>query len=116
MRVTLTDNGGGFSPSVLAKAFEPYITTKPTGTGLGLPMVKKIMDEHHARISLGNRTEVNGEVIGAKSHWFSRSTAVKTPMQRIITPLKTIKTQTLRIKTCLRSKRCVTLWNRRPEI
>ena len=29
-------------------------------------MVKKIMDEHHARISLGNRTEVNGEVIGAK--------------------------------------------------
>lgn len=66
VRVTLTDNGGGFSPSVLAKAFEPYITTKPTGTGLGLPMVKKIMDEHHARISLGNRTEVNGEVIGAK--------------------------------------------------
>ena len=66
VRVTLTDNGGGFSPSVLAKAFEPYITTKPTGTGLGLPMVKKIMDEHHARISLGNRTEVNGEVIGAR--------------------------------------------------
>ena len=51
---------------MLAKAFEPYITTKPTGTGLGLPMVKKIMDEHHARISLGNRTEVNGEVIGAR--------------------------------------------------
>ena len=66
VRVTLKDNGGGFSSSVLAKAFEPYITTKPTGTGLGLPMVKKIMDEHHARISLGNRTEVNGEVIGAK--------------------------------------------------
>lgn len=66
VRVTLKDNGGGFSSSVLAKAFEPYITTKPTGTGLGLPMVKKIMDEHHARISLDNRTEVNGQVIGAK--------------------------------------------------
>ncbi len=66
VRVTLTDNGGGFSSSVLAKAFEPYVTTKPTGTGLGLPMVKKIIDEHHGRITIDNRTEINGEVIGAK--------------------------------------------------
>ncbi len=66
VRITLTDNGSGFTPSVLAKAFEPYITTKPTGTGLGLPMVKKIIDEHHARITLGNRTEINGRVVGAQ--------------------------------------------------
>lgn len=66
VRVTLTDNGPGFTPSVLAKAFEPYVTTKPTGTGLGLPMVKKIIDEHHGRISVGNRTQIDGEVIGAE--------------------------------------------------
>lgn len=66
VRVTLSDNGGGFTPSVLAKAFEPYVTTKPTGTGLGLPMVKKIIDEHHGRISLANRTKLSGEVIGAQ--------------------------------------------------
>ena len=66
VRVTLSDNGGGFTPSVLAKAFEPYVTTKPTGTGLGLPMVKKIIDEHHGRISLDNREKLGGEIIGAQ--------------------------------------------------
>lgn len=66
VRITLTDNGEGFPPSVLTKAFEPYVTTKPTGTGLGLPMVKKIVDEHHGRISLDNRTELNGNIVGAQ--------------------------------------------------
>lgn len=66
VRVTLSDNGGGFTASVLAKAFEPYITTKATGTGLGLPMVKKIIDEHHARISINNRMKLDGEVVGAQ--------------------------------------------------
>lgn len=66
VRITLTDNGPGFTSSVLAKAFEPYITTKPTGTGLGLPMVKKIVDEHHARIELENITKLTGEIIGAR--------------------------------------------------
>jgi len=52
------DNGAGFPGSVLARAFEPYMTTKTKGTGLGLAIVKKIVEEHGGRISIENN--VNG--------------------------------------------------------
>ncbi|HUW26821.1 MAG TPA: ATP-binding protein [Gallionella sp.] len=52
------DNGAGFPGSVLARAFEPYMTTKPKGTGLGLAIVKKIIEEHGGHISIEN--SVNG--------------------------------------------------------
>ena len=43
-----------------------YVTTKPTGTGLGLPIVKKILDDHGAAIKLKNRSnEETGEILGA---------------------------------------------------
>ena len=42
----------GFPPEVLARAFEPYFTTKSRGTGLGLAMVKKIVDEHGGEVRL----------------------------------------------------------------
>lgn len=48
------DNGLGFAPQVLARAFEPYMTTKTKGTGLGLAIVKKIVEEHGGQISLEN--------------------------------------------------------------
>jgi nitrogen fixation/metabolism regulation signal transduction histidine kinase len=51
------DNGPGFAESVRARAFEPYVTSKPKGTGLGLAIVKKIIDEHHAHIEILNRNE-----------------------------------------------------------
>jgi nitrogen fixation/metabolism regulation signal transduction histidine kinase len=54
VRLTLTDNGPGFAEPVLARAFEPYVTTKAKGTGLGLAVVKKIADEHAATIRLSN--------------------------------------------------------------
>ncbi len=60
VRLSLADNGPGFSPAVLPRAFEPYVTTKPKGTGLGLPVVKKIVEEHGGRIELSNRKEVRG--------------------------------------------------------
>ena len=63
----ISDNGVGFSSAILDKAFEPYITTKETGTGLGLPMVKKILDEHNASIRLSNKTDPTGcLVMGAQ--------------------------------------------------
>ena len=65
VRVVLEDNGPGFSPDILSRAFEPYITTKATGTGLGLPMVKKIIEEHHAKVTVMNRTDKDGHVCGA---------------------------------------------------
>ncbi|RJG04809.1 HAMP domain-containing protein [Noviherbaspirillum cavernae] len=60
VRLTITDNGPGFTAKIMNRAFEPYITTKPRGTGLGLAMVKKIVDEHGGRIDIQNRPDGNG--------------------------------------------------------
>ena len=50
VQLAVCDNGSGFPESILKRAFEPYVTTKAKGTGLGLAVVKKIIDEHGARI------------------------------------------------------------------
>ena len=63
VRLQIVDNGSGFAPKILARAFEPYVTSKPRGTGLGLPMVKKIIDEHGGRIDIQNRVDDNGAKI-----------------------------------------------------
>ena len=60
VRMSVEDNGPGFAPTILARAFEPYVTSKSRGTGLGLAMVKKIIDEHGGRIDIHNRTDANG--------------------------------------------------------
>jgi nitrogen fixation/metabolism regulation signal transduction histidine kinase len=60
VRLSIVDNGPGFSPKVLGRAFEPYVTSKPRGTGLGLAMVRKIIDEHGGRIDISNRTDGSG--------------------------------------------------------
>jgi nitrogen fixation/metabolism regulation signal transduction histidine kinase len=54
VRLQVLDNGPGFSEKVLKRAFEPYVTTKSKGTGLGLAVVKKIADEHGARVRIAN--------------------------------------------------------------
>ncbi|RGE39836.1 HAMP domain-containing protein [Comamonas testosteroni] len=65
VRLSISDSGTGFAPNILQRAFEPYVTTKTRGTGLGLAVVKKIADEHGARVDLGNREE-DGVVQGAR--------------------------------------------------
>lgn len=55
VRLIVQDTGSGFPEHILKRAFEPYVTTKAKGTGLGLAVVKKIADEHGARIDLKNR-------------------------------------------------------------
>ncbi len=59
VRLTIADNGPGFPAHILQRAFEPYVTTKARGTGLGLAVVKKIVDEHGARITVTNRMEAD---------------------------------------------------------
>jgi nitrogen fixation/metabolism regulation signal transduction histidine kinase len=54
-KLSVRDNGGGFSESVIKRVFEPYVTTKPKGTGLGLAIVKKIIDEHHGTVNIENK-------------------------------------------------------------
>jgi nitrogen fixation/metabolism regulation signal transduction histidine kinase len=61
VRLQVLDNGPGFSEKVLKRAFEPYVTTKTKGTGLGLAVVKKIADEHGARIRLANLSVASAE-------------------------------------------------------
>lgn len=65
VRLLVQDNGPGFPEHILRRAFEPYVTTKQKGTGLGLAVVKKIADDHHARIELSNRMQ-NGTIVGAQ--------------------------------------------------
>ena len=65
VRLRVSDHGTGFPAHILQRAFEPYVTTKARGTGLGLAVVKKIADEHGARIDLSNRQE-DGVVRGAQ--------------------------------------------------
>ena len=65
VHLSVQDNGAGFGENLLARAFEPYVTTKPKGTGLGLAVVKKIADEHHADVRLRNLMQA-GVVSGAQ--------------------------------------------------
>jgi signal transduction histidine kinase len=50
--VRFTDTGGGISPENLSRVFEPYFTTKTSGTGLGLLIVRRIVREHGGELSI----------------------------------------------------------------
>lgn len=56
-KLTIADNGPGFPVELLPRIFEPYVTTKARGTGLGLPIVKKIIEEHLGTIEISNAPE-----------------------------------------------------------
>ncbi len=60
--VTVSDNGPGFQRELLARVFDPYVTSKPKGTGLGLAIVKKIVEEHGGRIDADNRPDGGARV------------------------------------------------------
>jgi two-component system nitrogen regulation sensor histidine kinase NtrY len=59
--ITITDNGTGITDA--KKAMTPYFTTKKKGTGLGLPIVTKIINEHYGNISIKNRKDISGVII-----------------------------------------------------
>lgn len=58
----VTDQGCGIGKECLSKIFEPFHTTKSYGTGLGLPIVKRIVDSHGGRLSI-NSTEGAGTTV-----------------------------------------------------
>ncbi|HKI69745.1 MAG TPA: ATP-binding protein, partial [Verrucomicrobiae bacterium] len=52
VRVTIADTGAGISPENLKHLFEPFFTTKKHGTGLGLPITQRIIEEHAGTINV----------------------------------------------------------------
>lgn len=50
VRLTISDNGPGLPAEVRARMFEPHFSTKKNGSGLGLPIVNAIIEDHHGRI------------------------------------------------------------------
>ncbi|MBB93997.1 MAG: PAS domain-containing sensor histidine kinase [Rhodobacteraceae bacterium] len=58
-RITVADNGIGL-PEDRARLFEPYVTTRDEGTGLGLPIVKKIIEDHGGALSLQDAPSFDG--------------------------------------------------------
>ena len=58
-RITVTDNGVGL-PEDRSRLFEPYVTTREKGTGLGLPIVKKIIEEHGGSLRLEDAPDGQG--------------------------------------------------------
>jgi two-component system, sporulation sensor kinase E len=53
--VSFTDTGGGISADNLSRVFEPYFTTKTSGTGLGLLIVRRIVREHGGELSIESK-------------------------------------------------------------
>ena len=53
----IEDTGAGIPPDQITKIFDPFFTTKPTGTGLGLPVSKKIIELHGGAIHIANREQ-----------------------------------------------------------
>ena len=54
IRLTIIDNGKGFRTNILDQVFEPYVTTKPKGGGLGLAIVQNIVEQHDGQIYASN--------------------------------------------------------------
>jgi signal transduction histidine kinase len=57
IRLFVNDTGDGIPPAIAARLFTPFATTKPTGTGLGLSLSKRILEEHDGSIEAANRPE-----------------------------------------------------------
>lgn len=61
--VTLRDHGSGFPQAKLGRVFEPFFTTKPKGSGLGLPICKRIVEAHGGTMNVRNHPEGGAEII-----------------------------------------------------
>lgn len=63
LRISIRDDGPGFSAAARKRLFEPFFTTRTEGTGLGLAIAKRIVDAHGGRIEAGRNGQPGAEVI-----------------------------------------------------
>ncbi len=61
--IRLKDTGCGIPPYVLERIFEPFYTTKTKGTGLGMMVINKIIQDHHGTIKIKSQEEVGTEIL-----------------------------------------------------
>lgn len=55
LHITVTDQGGGLDPAIADNIFQPFITTKTGGSGLGLVITKEIIETHHGTLTCESR-------------------------------------------------------------
>ncbi len=63
VEIAIRDRGTGFAEDQRDKVFEAFFTSKPTGTGLGMAIVKRIIEEHGGRVAIGRNCDPGAEVI-----------------------------------------------------
>jgi signal transduction histidine kinase len=81
--VDVSDNGPGVPIDLNDKIFDPFFTTKVQGSGLGLPIVRKIVDAHDGRIDLNSTPGVGTRFrvtlpVSSTSCWFNRASRTTT--------------------------------------
>jgi signal transduction histidine kinase len=62
IRVIISDTGPGIAGEIMMRLFEPFATTRPKGTGLGLPICRRIVTEHKGTIVAGTRESGGAEL------------------------------------------------------
>jgi signal transduction histidine kinase len=63
VELEVSDDGPGFPRDLVARIFEPYVTSKPKGSGLGLAIVRKIAEEHGGTVHAGNAAGGGARVV-----------------------------------------------------
>jgi signal transduction histidine kinase len=58
VNIAISDTGHGMDQAVLERALHPFFTTRPSGTGLGLPIVQRIVEAHGGRLELESKPGV----------------------------------------------------------
>jgi signal transduction histidine kinase len=72
------DNGAGFSADVLPRAFDPFITTRTAGMGMGLAITRRLVEAHGGHVSIG-KLPTGGAVV---SCWFPAVTDITSIVSR----------------------------------
>jgi PAS domain S-box-containing protein len=63
IRVAVRDNGPGLDAQQRNRIFQPFFTTKPTGTGLGMAIVQRIVEAHGGRVAVGDSSQQGAEIV-----------------------------------------------------
>jgi len=63
IEIRVCDNGPGLSPSIRQSVFEPFVTTKTKGTGLGMAIARRIVEAHGGHITIGSGTSLGAEFV-----------------------------------------------------